>query len=132
MNIISNITWTKPNDPGFDGWKQKVKIENLRGWYNYSEKIIYMPDTYWVNDSTKKISEKNFTREKLGLPKKAFVYCCFNQLFKLTPEIFDVWMNLLKSKNNTSMLFNWKKSRMEYSMGLFVYYFGTKKNFSKC
>ena len=67
----------------------------------YSEKIIYMPDTYWVNDSTKKISEKKFTREELGLPKKAFVYCCFNQLFKLTPEIFDVWMNLLKSKNNS-------------------------------
>ncbi len=41
MNIISNITWTKPNDPGFDGWKQKVKIDNLRGWYNYSEKIIH-------------------------------------------------------------------------------------------
>ena len=37
---------------------------------------------------------------------------------------------VLKSKNNTSMLFNWKKSRMEYSMGLFVYYFGTKKTFS--
>ena len=43
------------------------------------------------------------------------------------PAVYD---ELLKSKNNTSMLFNWKKSRMEYSMGLFVYYFGTKKTFS--
>ena len=42
------------------------------------------------------------------------------------PAVYD---ELLKSKNNTSMLFNWKKSRMEYSMGLFVYYFGTKKTF---
>ena len=42
------------------------------------------------------------------------------------PAVYD---ELLKSKNNTSMLFNWKKSRMEYSMGLFVYYFGTKKTY---
>ena len=42
------------------------------------------------------------------------------------PAVYD---ELLKSKNNTSMLFNWKKSRMDYSMGLFVYYFGTKKTF---
>ncbi len=42
------------------------------------------------------------------------------------PAVYD---ELLKSKNNTSMLFKWKKSRMEYSMGLFVYYFGTKKTF---
>ena len=40
-----------------------------------------------------------------------------------------VYEELLNSKNNNSMLFNWKKSRMEYSMGLFVYYFGTKKLF---
>ena len=33
----------------------------------------------------------------------------------------------LLSRNNNSILFNWKKNRMEYSMGLFVYYFGTKK-----
>tara|TARA_B100000700_G_scaffold125559_1_gene140580 strand:- start:4837 stop:6297 length:1461 start_codon:yes stop_codon:yes gene_type:complete len=41
-----------------------------------------------------------------------------------------VYEELLNSKNNSSILFNWKKSRMEYSMGLFVYYFGTKKTFS--
>ncbi len=67
----------------------------------FSEKIIYMPDTFLVSDSSKKISDKNYTREELGLPKKAFVFCCFNQLFKLSPEVFDIWMNLLKSKNNS-------------------------------
>ena len=41
-----------------------------------------------------------------------------------------VYEELLNSKNHSSILFNWKKSRMEYSMGLFVYYFGTKKTFS--
>ena len=38
-----------------------------------------------------------------------------------------VYENLLNVKKNNSFLFNWKKNRMEYSMGLFVYYFGTKK-----
>ena len=67
----------------------------------YSEKVIYMPDTYQVNDSTKKISDKVFTRENLGLPKEGFVFCCFNQNSKLNPEIFDIWMNLLKTINNS-------------------------------
>ena len=40
-----------------------------------------------------------------------------------------VYEKLLNKKNNNSFLFNWKKNRMEYSMGLFVYYFGTKKKY---
>lgn len=42
FNIIGTITWTKPNAPGYDGWKQKMKKESLRGWYLHSEKIICM------------------------------------------------------------------------------------------
>lgn len=42
FNIIGTITWTKPNAPGYDGWKQKMKKEALRGWYLHSEKIICM------------------------------------------------------------------------------------------
>ena len=38
-----------------------------------------------------------------------------------------VYEKLLGQNKNNSILFNWKKNRMEYSMGLFVYYFGTKK-----
>jgi site-specific DNA-methyltransferase (adenine-specific) len=41
FNILSQIVWTKPNDPGFDGWKQKMKKEALRQWYNHSERIIF-------------------------------------------------------------------------------------------
>lgn len=37
---ISHITWTKPNDPGFDGWKGKSKKESLRTWYPHSERIL--------------------------------------------------------------------------------------------
>ena len=41
FNILSQIVWTKPNEPGFDGWKQKMKKESLRQWYPHSERIIF-------------------------------------------------------------------------------------------
>lgn len=41
FNILSHIVWTKPNDPGFDGWKGKMKKESLRQWYAHSERIIF-------------------------------------------------------------------------------------------
>ena len=63
---------------------------------HYSEKIIFLPDTYQVNDSLKKISDKVFTREEMGLPKDSFVFCCFNKNYKILPRVFDIWMNLLK------------------------------------
>ena len=67
----------------------------------YSEKIVYLPDTYQANDSTKKISDKIFTREELGLPKDGFVFCCFNNNYKITPQDFDIWMRLLKRVKNS-------------------------------
>ena len=45
FNILSHIVWTKPNDPGFDGWKQKMKKESLRQWYGHSERIIFAEPT---------------------------------------------------------------------------------------
>jgi len=41
FNILSHIVWTKPNAPGFDGWKGKMKKEALRQWYSHSERIIF-------------------------------------------------------------------------------------------
>jgi predicted O-linked N-acetylglucosamine transferase (SPINDLY family) len=62
----------------------------------YSEKIIYMPDSYKLDHPTRKISDKIFTREELGLPKNGFVFCCFNQTYKITPNVFGIWMKILK------------------------------------
>lgn len=45
FNILSSITWTKPNAPGYDGWKQKTKKESLRQWYAHSERIIFMENS---------------------------------------------------------------------------------------
>jgi site-specific DNA-methyltransferase (adenine-specific) len=41
FNVLSHIVWTKPNDPGFDGWKGKMKKEALRQWYAHSERILF-------------------------------------------------------------------------------------------
>ena len=63
----------------------------------YTEKIIQMPYSYQVNDATRAISEQPVTRAKMGLPAGAFVFCCFNNSYKITADEFDVWMRLLKN-----------------------------------
>lgn len=69
----------------------------------YSEKIIYLP-SYQANDDRTVISDKMFTREELGLPEKGFVYCCFNNSYKITPAIFDSWARILIAVPNSSLL----------------------------
>lgn len=64
---------------------------------HYTEQIVHLPDTYWFNDSTKVISDRLFSRADLGLPERGFVFCCFNNLYKITPDLFDIWMRLLRT-----------------------------------
>ena len=63
----------------------------------YAEKIVYLPSTYMPGDPTREISEKSEGRIAFGLPETGFVFCCFNNAYKILPAIFDVWMRLLKS-----------------------------------
>ena len=63
---------------------------------HYREKIAYLPNSYQPNDRSRKVSEKNLSRKELGLPPSAFVYCCFNNSYKITPATFDCWMRILK------------------------------------
>lgn len=62
----------------------------------YSEKVVYMPDTYLPTDATVQISPDTPTREEHGLPADGFVFCSFNHDYKINPPVFDVWMRLLK------------------------------------
>jgi len=62
---------------------------------HYSEKMIYMPDSYQANDSLRMASTKVYTRAGEGLPETGFVYCCFNNSFKIAPGVFDLWMRIL-------------------------------------
>ena len=67
----------------------------------FSEKIVYLPNSYQANDRKRRIAAKTFTRPEVGLPETAFVFCCFNNNFKIAPEVFDCWMRILKRVDNS-------------------------------
>ena len=61
----------------------------------FSEKVVYLPDSFQPNDAKRRISERTPSRAEAGLPDHGFVFCCFNNAFKITPDLFDIWMRLL-------------------------------------
>ena len=69
----------------------------LQSQQYYSEKIVYLPNSYQVNDRKRVIAPTQFTKQELGLPQNAFVFCCFNNNFKITPDVFDSWARILKA-----------------------------------
>ena len=71
-----------------------VVPQSQRG--DYTEKLVTMPACYQVNDARRPRPEATLTRDDAGLPRDAFVFCCFNNNFKLTPLIFDIWMRILR------------------------------------
>lgn len=64
---------------------------------DYTEKVVYLPHSYQVNDSQRAISDRVFTREEVGLPAEGFVFCCFNNNYKILPSVFDSWMRILQA-----------------------------------
>jgi len=62
----------------------------------YTENVVYLPDTYLPTDSTRFIGEHTPTRGEVGLPEGGFVFCCFNNNYKIAPPVFDIWMRLLR------------------------------------
>jgi predicted O-linked N-acetylglucosamine transferase (SPINDLY family) len=61
----------------------------------FTEAVVHLPQTYQSTDNKRKISDRVFSRAELGLPEKGFVFCSFNNNYKLTPDVFAVWMRLL-------------------------------------
>lgn len=64
---------------------------------HYAEKIVQMPHCYQPNDGLRVISPATCLRSDEGLPAEGFVFAAFNNSYKITPELFDVWMRLLRS-----------------------------------
>jgi predicted O-linked N-acetylglucosamine transferase (SPINDLY family) len=73
---------------------------------DYSEKIIRIADTYYPGDDKRPVAQ-TLPRSAYGLPEQGFVFCCFNQVHKLTPEVFDIWMELLLAVEG-SVLWIWQ------------------------
>ena len=69
----------------------------------YTERIVYLPNSYQVNDSRRQIAHTKFVREELGLPKMGFVFCCFNNNFKISPSTFDSWMRILHRASGSAL-----------------------------
>jgi protein O-GlcNAc transferase len=63
---------------------------------HYSEKVVYLPDTYAVADSKREIAHRTPSRAEAGLPETGVVFCSFNNSYKITPRMFDIWMRLLR------------------------------------
>ena len=63
----------------------------------YNEKIAYLPHTYMPNDFGKdREIKQSLSRREYGLPEEGFIFSCLNISYKITPQIFDVWMNILR------------------------------------
>jgi predicted O-linked N-acetylglucosamine transferase (SPINDLY family) len=61
----------------------------------FTEKVAWMPHSYYPSDSTNRISERTPTRGDAGLPQDGFIFCCFNNSWKIAAPMFDIWMRLL-------------------------------------
>ena len=66
----------------------------------YTEQLALLPQCYQPNDRKRPVG-KMPTRENCQLPAESFVFCCFNQAFKITPDVFAVWMRLLNATPNS-------------------------------
>ena len=79
----------------------------------YNEKIIYLPNSFLPSDELRSISNKKYARKDFGLPDDKFIFCCFNNIVKINPEIFSLWMEILKN-NEKSVL--WLSSDNEIAI----------------
>ena len=62
----------------------------------YTEQVIRLPGSYQANDTQRAVATPGFSRAQAGLPEDALVLCCFNSTFKISPEMFQVWLRILK------------------------------------
>tara|TARA_B100000674_G_C37790134_1_gene891340 strand:- start:50 stop:1084 length:1035 start_codon:yes stop_codon:yes gene_type:complete len=89
---------------------KKVIPKNQKKYY--IEKVCYLPKCYIPNAKNEalKISEKKFLRSEFNLPENEIVFCAFHNPHKINPEIFDLWINILKKTGNSVL---WIKSNNE-------------------
>ncbi len=78
--------------PGSDAW--------------YSEKIVRLPHCYLPQDTSRAVSDVQVTRASAGLPEQGIVFCCFNHSYKIGPDIFDIWMRLLRNTPGSVLWLN--------------------------
>jgi predicted O-linked N-acetylglucosamine transferase (SPINDLY family) len=87
----------------------------------YAEKIVRLPNSFLPHDSGRVIASTVYSRDELGLPSTGFVFCSFNNSYKITPEVFDSWMRILArvpnsvlwlSQNNETVVDNLRREAL--------------------
>ncbi len=62
---------------------------------SYTEKLIHLPYSFQINDRQRLISDQALRKSDFGLPESRTIYCCFNNNYKITPDVFQMWMKIL-------------------------------------
>lgn len=96
FNVLAHITWTKPNEPGYDGWKGKMRKEALRQWYPHSERIIFFESA----------EEGNLNRSTFGNLLKDYRKRCHLTCSRLT-EMIGAYGKV----NHGGAVCNWESGR---------------------
>ena len=111
LNAKSHIFARRPapvqiNSMGFPGtlgadWYDYIHVDHFVApaemQPHYTERFFHMPHAYVPSDTHRAPVGALPTRSSVGLPAAAFVFCCFNNTFKLLPDVFAVWMRLLSA-----------------------------------
>ena len=90
--------------------KSLIPVENQK---YFNEKQLYLPHTYLPTDDSRELSKKKITRGDMRLPDNAFVFCCFNNNYKISPTEFDIWMRLLTKVENSVL---WLRQSNQFSI----------------
>ena len=67
----------------------------------FTEKILYLPNCWLPSSKHREISKRNFEKKDFLIPDNKFVFCNFNNIYKITPEIFKIWMNILLNSDGS-------------------------------
>jgi predicted O-linked N-acetylglucosamine transferase (SPINDLY family) len=94
----------------------------------FSEKLVYLPDSFMVADSTQLISNAAQSRSQFGLPEDGFVFCCFNKNYKITQPVFEVWMRLLQAIDGSVLWLSANLGRGEDNLRRFAQAKGVSPN----
>ena len=82
----------------------------------YAENLVYLPNTFQVNDRKRRIAANTPTRAECGLPTDGFVFCCFNNSYKITHAMFDIWMRLLRDLPESVLWLAGSKDSVEQNL----------------
>jgi predicted O-linked N-acetylglucosamine transferase (SPINDLY family) len=64
-------------------------------WPHCAEKVVQLPECFQPSDTRKNLPEADPPRRAFGLPDEGFVFCCFNNTYKINPDVFESWIRIL-------------------------------------